>query len=77
MDVFYSGKVLGISNREENARQEAYAVKNMILKLTITAKHTVNGSRLQPHIRCLVQKLTKSDCTNNCLLCLKNKKMLF
>ena len=68
LDGGYSGKILGI-DKDNNARDEAYALKSMILVLNTTARKCTDGSRLKPHVRSLVLNLRKSVCLTTVVVC--------
>ena len=67
LDLQYGGKLLG-ANKEANSRDEAYALKLMVVDIKEVARHTTDGSRLPSHVKSIIDK-SKSQVKRQNLLC--------
>ena len=67
LDLQYGGKLLG-ANKEANSRDEAYALKVMVVDIKECARHTTDGSRLPSHVKSIIDK-SKSQVKRQNLLC--------
>jgi hypothetical protein len=67
LDLQYGGKLLG-ANKEANSRDEAYALKVMVVDIKESARHTTDGSRLPSHVKSIIERC-KSQVKRQNLLC--------